>query len=239
MLNKKFTEDVTSKVTFFYPCSGMDVKAITDLLDYNDDYFGIENFVMTDLNVSEENYPDMPGYCKRMLFFDNKLGLNAIEIIEKEEYGVNEIEEMTKDQLVNYALTERFNYLIEYTIEPKAVRYILKYKSKEFILYLFHYEAMLIMEKIKKLNFGISPYIRGLILKGHVYGSIGKELFAEKIIEFDPQVLILNDKKDNYPNYTIELERIKESDQRVQFAYLNDEISRKLINLNRVKWQFP
>ena len=238
MLNKKFTEDITSKVTFFYPCSGMDVKAITDLLDYNDDYFGIENFVMTDLNVSDENYPDMPGYCMRMFYFDNKLGLNNIEIIKKEEYGVNEIEEMIKDQLVDYALIERFNYLIQYTVDPMAIRYELKYKSKEFVLYLIHYDAIIIMEKIKNLKLEICSYISGLILKGHVYGAIGKELFAEKIIEFDPQVLILSDKKDNYPNYTIELKQINDSDQFVQFAFIKNEISRKLINLNRVKWQF-
>jgi hypothetical protein len=88
------------------------------------------------------------------------------------------------------------------------------------------------------LKLEICSYISGLILKGHVYGAIGKELFAEKIIEFDPQVLILSDKKDNYPNYTIELKQINDSDQFVQFAFLKNEILRKLIRLNSKMWQF-
>ena len=238
MLNAIFTEDVTSKVTFFYPCSGMDVKAITDILDYKDDYFGIENFVMADLNVSEDNYPDMPGYCKRMFFFDNKLGLNNIEIIDKEEYGVNEIEEMIKDELVDYPLVKRFNYLVQHTVDPKAARYVLNYKSKEFTLYLFHYEALIIMEKIKNLSSGDYLNLRGLIVKGHVNGAIGEELFAEKVIEFDPQVLILSDENDNYLNYNIELDRINEGNQFVQFAFLKNEMTSKFIKLNRIKWQF-
>ncbi|MFZ4679356.1 MAG: hypothetical protein ACOYLP_04230 [Flavobacterium sp.] len=237
MLNEIFIEDVTSKVTFFYPCSGMDIKAITDLLEYKDDYLCIENFVMADLNISEDNYPEMPGYCKRMHYFDNKLGLNKIEIIEKEVYGVNEIEFMIKDQLVDYPLAERFNYLVQYTVDPKAIRYELRYKSKDFVLYLFHYDALIIMKKIKNLNLLNSLNLSGLILKGHVYGSIGKDLFADKIIEFDSQVLILNDKSDNYPNYDYELDRINEDDQSVQFAYLQNENLKKLIKLKSIMWQ--
>ena len=35
MLEKIFTEDLTSKDTFFYPCSGIDVEIISDLLKKN------------------------------------------------------------------------------------------------------------------------------------------------------------------------------------------------------------
>jgi hypothetical protein len=94
------------------------------------------------------------------------------------------------------------------------------------------------MEKIKNLSNKDSSNFGGLIVKGHVNGAIGGELFAEKVVEFAPQVLILSDENDNYLNYNIELDRINEGDQFVQFAFLKNEMTLKFIKVNRIKWQF-
>lgn len=71
MLEKIFADDLTSKNTFFYPCSGMDVEIVTDLLNKKD-LFTVENFIFVDLNHDDNNL-SISGFMERLFFFENRL----------------------------------------------------------------------------------------------------------------------------------------------------------------------
>lgn len=194
-LNKIFTEDITSNTTFFYPCSGMDIESITDLLDYNNNNLQIDNFVLVDLNMDYDlEINDLEIQENRVLhrqdwFFDNILGLNKIKIIKKKKYGLKQIENFVGKQLKSYIKNPRFNDLVGRVIKPKAIRYILKYKSHEFVLYLIHYEATIISEKIRLKENNNAAF--GLILQRHIDGAFSDEsFFINKMIEINPDYLV-------------------------------------------------
>ena len=194
-LNKIFTEDITSKTTFFYPCSGMDIKSIKDLLDYKNNNLQIDNFVLVDLNMDYDlEINDLEIQENRVLyrqdfFFDNILGLNRIEIIKKKKYGLKQIKNFVGKQLKSYIKNTRFNDLVRRVIKPKAIRYILKYKSHEFVLYLIHYEATIISEKIRLTENNNAAF--GLILQRHIDGAFSDEsFFINKMIEINPDYLV-------------------------------------------------
>ena len=190
-LNKIFTEDTISKTTFFYPCSGMDIQSIIGLLDYNEEnYLRVDNFVLVDLNMDydmEINDLRMSGIydLQREFFFENKISHNQIEIIEKEQYGLKEIENFVGSLLDDYKSNWQFNNLVGRVIEPKAIRYKLRYKAYEFILYLIHYEATIISERLR-----LTSDNYGLILKHHVNGTYLGDFFMRKMEEFSPFCLI-------------------------------------------------
>ena len=76
-LIEKFTNDLTSNNTFFYPCSGQDINTIIKLLDFNENILDINNFILVDLNMNydhETNDLEMTGYYgleREEFFFDN------------------------------------------------------------------------------------------------------------------------------------------------------------------------
>lgn len=208
-LNKIFTEDLTSKTTFFYPCSGMDIKSITDLLDYkNNNVLKIDNFVLVDLNMDyniETNDLEMTGYYglgRENWLFDNELGLNNIKVNRKVQYDLDHIKNFVGDQLEEYGKNNRFRDLVERVIEPKAIRYELTYnKLHKFVLYLIHYEATIISEKIRSSE---NNSVFGLILKGHVEGAFSdKSFFMNKMIEFSPNYLVTEFDNSNFKDYKV------------------------------------
>lgn len=212
-LIEKFTNDLTSNNTFFYPCSGQDINTIIKLLDFNENILDINNFILVDLNMNydhETNDLEMTGYYgleREEFFFDNKLGLHKLEIIEKEQFDIDEIEILVGDQLKTFRKNSRFIDLVSRVIEPKAIRYKLKYESHEFILYIIHYEATIISEKIKLINTNITtdiPYF-GLILFGHARGAFLDDFFINKMIELNPDILNACTYQDlsNFPEYKI------------------------------------
>ena len=217
MLEKIFADDLTSKNTFFYPCSGMDVEIVTDLLNKKD-LFTVENFIFVDLNHDDNNL-SISGLMERLFFFENRLGLRKIKILGKQEFTLQDIESLLVSQLENYRLEnfkfkKRFSDLIGNIVEPKVIRYYLTYNDIEFTLYLFHYEATIISEKIAS----ILPYLHGLILKNYVGGAFEDDFFIKKMLNLSPITVVSNSEipdligyrkvfedfdNDNYLNYSI------------------------------------
>jgi hypothetical protein len=187
MLEKIFTEDLTSKDTFFYPCSGMDVEIISDLLNKKDFFPYVDNFILVDLNHDDNNL-SIRGIMERSLFFENRLGLSKIKILEKEEYKLSEIESLLQNQLKSYNLSKRFIDLTNNIVEPKAIRYNLSKKGREFTLYLFHYEATILSEKIAS----IKPHLLRIILKSHIGGAFEDDFFIKKMFNLSPITVISN-----------------------------------------------
>jgi hypothetical protein len=205
-LNKTFTEDLTSKTTFFYPCSGMDIQSITNLLDYYGD--SIDNFILVDLNMDydyETNDLNMQGFygLKREDWnFDNKLGFKKIKIIKKVQYNLEQIENLVEDQLDEYLQNDRFYNLIGRVIDPKVIRYELEYNGLKFVLYLIHYEATIISEKIRLIKNNIDFFVFGLILEGHVNGAFSDQsFFMNKMLEFNPDILVSQHSKKYFTDY--------------------------------------
>lgn len=190
MFETKITEDISTKTTFFYPCAGMDIQSIIQLLD-NENNLNIENFILVDLNMDYDiiqNELELTGYFgieRELPFFENKLGLHKIKIIDKIQYGLDEIEKFVSNELKEYREISRFNDLVERVIEPKAIRYNLTYNSHEFILYLIHYEATVFSEKISLIK---KPCF-GLILMHHLNGAYLDNFFMNKMEELRPLFL--------------------------------------------------
>lgn len=207
-LNKIFTEDLTSKTTFFYPCSGMDIKSITDLLDYkNNNVLKIDNFVLVDLNMDYDRetndlgIPETHVLDREDWFFDNKLGYHKIKIMDKKEYSLYEIEDFVSNQLIQYKKIQRFKELVDLVKEPKAFRYKLQYNNHIFILYLIHYEASIISEKIRLSE---NNSVFGLILNRHIDGAFSdKSFFINKMIEFSPNYLVTEFDNSNFKDYKV------------------------------------
>lgn len=198
-MEKKIFEDINNSkgMSFFYPCSGMDVESVINILNYRDDFLMARTFFLVDLNINHDD--DVRGWNQRQLYFDNKLGLNKLEIIEKEEFEKNDIEGYLSDFLDKYQAIPRFNELVSKIVEPKAFRYVLKHNLEIIVLYLFHYEACIISEKLKSIknnsNFG-------LILQSHVDGGYKDDFFIKKMKEFDADFLkIDNFEIKNFINY--------------------------------------
>lgn len=200
-MEEKMLHDITNStgMSFFYPCSGMDIDSIINIINFREDLLIARNFFLVDLNIDDHN--EVNGCNQRQLYFDNKLGLKGFEILEKEEYKLNDIEELICDFLKEYETNERYNELVSKIIEPKAFRYVLNYKSNTIILYLFHYEACIISEKLKTMK-NESQF--GLILQSHVNGGYEDDFFINKMKEFDADFLkIDNCDKIHFDSYEI------------------------------------
>ncbi|MBP6126698.1 hypothetical protein [Flavobacterium sp.] len=199
MFDTIITEDISTKTTFFYPCSGMDVQSIIQLLD-EEINLNIENFILVDLNMDYDmiqNNLELTGYFgleREFSFFDNKLGLYGIRIIDKIQYDLDEIEKFIGDELKEYKTISRFNDLVGMVVEPKAIRYQLTYNSHEFTLYLIHYEATVISEKISL----IKNLCFGLILVHHVNGAYLDDFFMSKMESLKPLFLFSQQNPDRF-----------------------------------------
>jgi hypothetical protein len=73
-------------------------------------------------------------------------------------------------------------------VEPKAIRYNLSKKGREFTLYLFHYEATILSEKIAS----IKPHLLRIILKSHIGGAFEDDFFIKKMFNLSPITVISN-----------------------------------------------
>ena len=235
MLEEIFTDDLTSKETFFYPCSGMDVEMITELLNKKD-LFSIDNFIFVDLNHANNNL-SIGGFMERLLFFENRLGLNKIKILEKQEFTLQDIESLLVSQLENYRLEnfkfkKRFNDLINNIVEPKAIRYCVSNNDRKFTLYLFHYEATIISEKIAS----IQPYLHGLILMYHIGGAFEDDFFIKKMINLSPITVVSNMGIPELTEYKKVFEDF-DNYKNLNYSILQRDITRKeeaLITVHRI-----
>lgn len=198
-MEEKILNDINNStgMSFFYPCSGMDIESVINILNYKDDFLMARTFFLVDLNIDHDD--DVPGWNQRQLYFDNKLGINNLKITKKEEYSLEDIEDFVKDFLPKYIKKVRFNQLVSKIVEPKAFRYELEYNSEIIVLYLFHYEACIISEKLKSIK-NNSRF--GLILQSHVNGGYKDDFFINKMKEFDADFLKIDtfDIK-NFTNY--------------------------------------
>ena len=204
---KERYEEIYKGNTFLYPCSGMDIQTLIQLLSIENKLFSIDNFVLIDLNVDDPENDMANGYqgFHRQQFFENKLGLHNISIIEREEYDVADIEDLVIEQLTDYSNNQIFRELLNRVVEPKAIRYLLHYNNHKFVLYLIHYEATIILEKIKSIK-----STQGLILKLHVNGGFTRDYFMNKMIEFNPSILVCDDLNDKNL-FSIEYEEIEKN----------------------------
>ena len=180
-MEEKIINDINKStgMSFFYPCSGMDIESVINILNYKYDFLMARTFFLVDLNIDHDD--DVTGWNQRQLYFDNKLGINKLKITEKEEYSLEDIEDFVKDFLPEYRKKVRFNQLVSKIVEPKAFRYVLKHNSEIIVLYLFHYEACIISEKLKSIK-NNSRF--GLILQSHVNGGYKDDFFIKKMKEF-------------------------------------------------------
>lgn len=177
----------------------MDIESVINILNYKYDFLMARTFFLVDLNIDHDD--DVPGWNQRQLYFDNKLGINKLKITEKEEYSLEDIEDFVKDFLPEYRKKVRFNQLVSKIVEPKAFRYVLKHNSEIIVLYLFHYEACIISEKLKSIK---NNSIFGLILQSHVNGGYKDDFFIKKMKEFDAGFLkIDNCDKIHFDSYEV------------------------------------
>lgn len=200
-MEEKIINDINKStgMSFFYPCSGMDIESVINILNYKYDFSMARTFFLVDLNIDHDD--DVPGWNQRQLYFDNKLGINKLKITEKEEYSLEDIEDFVKDFLPEYRKKVRFNQLVSKIVEPKAFRYELEYNSEIIVLYLFHYEACIISEKLKSIK---NNSIFGLILQSHINGGYKDDFFIKKMKEFDAGILkIDNCDKIHFDSYEV------------------------------------
>jgi hypothetical protein len=230
MLEKIFADDLMSKETFFYPCSGMDVEIIKDLLNKKN-LFSVENFIFVDLNHDDNNL-SISGFMERLLFFENRLGLSEIKILEKQEFTLQNIESLLVNELETYKLNKRFNDLINNIVEPKAIRYCVSNNDRNFTLYLFHYEATIISEKIASIR----PYLHGLILRYHVGGAFEDDFFIKKMLNLSPITVVSNMEIPELTGYKKVFEDL-DNNNYLNYSILQKDITRKeeaLITVHRI-----
>ncbi len=95
-MEEKIINDINKStgMSFFYPCSGMDIESVINILNYKYDFLMARTFFLVDLNIDHDD--DVTGWNQRQLYFDNKLGINNLKITKtffqyQKKRGYNEI----------------------------------------------------------------------------------------------------------------------------------------------------